>query len=89
MRSLSPQSSRLGVILFAWSWALGAHAGGPARAASPVDFDREIRPILSEHCYACHGPDQKTRKAELRLDRKEDVFRDRAGYAAIVPAQGR
>ncbi|HKI18584.1 MAG TPA: c-type cytochrome domain-containing protein, partial [Isosphaeraceae bacterium] len=66
---------------------MGAYGGNPARAGRPVDFDREIRPILSEHCYACHGPDQKARKADLRLDRKEDAFRDRSGYAVIVPAQ--
>jgi hypothetical protein len=35
----------------------------------PVDFLFEVRPILSEHCYACHGPDDRARKADLRLDR--------------------
>jgi len=87
MRSLNKRRARLGIFLIAWSWIFGTFGGNQARAGRPVDFDREIRPILSEHCYACHGPDEKARKAELRLDRKEDVFRDRSGYAVIVPAQ--
>jgi hypothetical protein len=36
-------------------------------------FDRDVRPILADHCFACHGPDDKARKADLRLDRKESV----------------
>jgi mono/diheme cytochrome c family protein len=87
MRSLGQRTVQLGVMLIAWGWVFVAHGGYSARAASPVDFNREIRPILSEHCYQCHGPDQKARKAELRLDRKEDAFRDRSGYAVIVPGQ--
>ncbi|SVA43902.1 uncharacterized protein METZ01_LOCUS96756, partial [marine metagenome] len=42
-----------------------------------VDFDREVRPILSNHCFACHGPDEKKRKAKLRLDLKEGLFGER------------
>src|SRR5438270_13245364 len=51
-------------------------AGPAARAAAPprVDFDRQIRPLLSDNCYACHGPDDKARKAKLRLDRKQDAL---------------
>src|SRR5580704_8972544 len=51
-----------------------------------IDFDREIRPIFSESCYACHGPDETKRKAGLRLDRKDGAFKElKGGTYAIVP----
>ena len=56
-----------------------------AASAAPVDFQREIRPILSENCFQCHGPDSAARMAGLRLDRKETAFEVRARGAAIVP----
>ena len=62
----------------------GAAAGEPAR---PIDFNREIRPILSNHCFQCHGPDAKKRKGlskPLRLDTEQGAFGDLGGYAAIV-----
>ncbi|MCA9114519.1 MAG: hypothetical protein KDA79_05495, partial [Planctomycetaceae bacterium] len=43
-------------------------------AADPVDFDRDIRPILADACYACHGPDAAQRKADLRLDQKDSAL---------------
>ena len=87
MRLLNQRLSRLGIVITGWIGMLGVVGLNPARAGRPVDFDREVRPILSEHCYQCHGPDQKARKADLRLDRKEDVFRDRSGYAVVVAAK--
>ena len=43
---------------------------------SEVDYNRDIRPIFSENCYACHGPDSNKRKAGLRFDRKQDAFKE-------------
>jgi hypothetical protein len=58
-----------------------------ACCAVPVDFDREVRPIFSENCLRCHGPDAKSREAGLRFDRRDSVFgKLPSGDVAIVPA---
>ncbi|MSU34897.1 MAG: DUF1553 domain-containing protein [Pedosphaera sp.] len=68
------------------SWAIAAHAGG-STSGREVVFNRDIRPILSDNCFQCHGPDLKRRKGKLRLDNSEDARADREGMPALVPGQ--
>lgn len=59
-------------------------------AEPPVDFNREIRPILSNKCFQCHGPDEAERQGGtegLRLDTKAGAFEDLGGYTVIEPGQ--
>jgi len=78
LTSLHPASSFL--ALFAALAATAAHA------AEPLRYNRDIRPILSENCFACHGPDGKQRKSGLRLDLREDALKEaKSGDVAIVP----
>jgi hypothetical protein len=57
----------------------------PAAAVELVDFSREIRPILSRNCLACHGPDEKKREAGLRLDVRQSAIAPRGDHRAILP----
>jgi hypothetical protein len=63
-------------------WCMVAHA-----ADRPIAYDRDVLPILSDNCYKCHGPDEKSRKAHLRLDSKESAFRVEDGTAIIAPGK--
>src|SRR5215204_1532291 len=59
-----------------------------AAAAAPPDFSREVRPVLSRYCFKCHGPDEKARKGELRLDLQAAALAPaESGAAAIIPGQ--
>src|SRR6266487_6437021 len=85
-RSTPPLRWMLAVSLV-WTTVAPASAGSVADLAK-VDFNRDIRPILSEHCYACHGPDEPKRKAGLRLDVQEGAFKLlKSGNHAIVPGK--
>src|SRR5579863_4703607 len=70
------------------SWWVSVHPSASfsqtETPAKPIDFDREVRPILSDTCFACHGPDEKQRMANLRLDETEGLFADRGGYRIIT-----
>jgi hypothetical protein len=58
-----------------------------ASAAEPIDFSRQIMPILADACFRCHGPDAGARKAKLRLDQREGLFRTHDDVTVVVPGQ--
>jgi mono/diheme cytochrome c family protein len=59
-----------------------------AAASRKVDFNHDIRPMLSDNCFACHGPDEKKRKAKLRLDTSDGAVADLGkGVRAVVPGK--
>jgi hypothetical protein len=73
---------RCAPLLATWVAVWVANSQGMAQG---LEFNRDIRPILSDRCYQCHGPDKSHRKAGLRLDLRSSALALRKGRAAIVP----
>ena len=81
-RYLSP----LLALCFLLSVAPWARAADAPPAEAPVDYNRQVRQILSNHCYACHGPDQAQLQAGLRLDKRDAALAAlESGGHAILP----
>src|SRR5262245_12166769 len=75
--------TRLCLILTPATAALAAAAG-----AGEVNYNRDVRPVLAENCFGCHGPDAHGRKASLRLDLAEEAARPaKSGAVAVVPGK--
>jgi mono/diheme cytochrome c family protein len=76
-------------VRFVIAFAMATFASvSSTRAASPpaIDYNRDIRPILAENCFACHGPDANKRKAGLRLDLREGATKSlKGGETAVIP----
>lgn len=79
----TPAPARLAVLLLASATCFALP--GFAALDEPLDFGRDVMPILSANCFACHGADAGNRQAKLRLDRREDAIADRDGLPVIIP----
>lgn len=77
---------KLNTALIALAFAPLALALPSKLAAAPIDFNHDIRPILSENCFACHGPDPEKRKSGMRLDLRDQATKPaKSGDTPIVP----
>ena len=75
------------LVLMASAWpARQASGQAPSDPAATISYNRQIRAILSNNCFKCHGPDARQRKAGLRLDQREEALRPtESGRVVIVP----
>src|SRR5690349_13711382 len=82
------RATRLAVGLVVLFCCIGPAASAEDAVGPAADFSRRIRPILSNYCFKCHGPDEQERKGGLRLDLRDLALKaGDSGKLAIVPGQ--
>jgi mono/diheme cytochrome c family protein len=74
-----------GVLLIAALTSAGTLIAADNKRSSEIEFNRDIRPIFSDKCFTCHGPDQANRKTKLRFDTEAGAKQDLGGRFAILP----
>jgi len=79
----------LGSLVLLIAGVVLAPAQKAAKAPRKIDFNKDIRPILSENCFKCHGPDAKFIKGDLRLSDEKDAKKERDGEFAILPGNAK
>src|SRR5882672_1995737 len=88
MKHRMPALARLTALTLLAVCSIGAALAASAKKQSvtePVDFSSQIRPLISSKCFSCHGPDESSRKAKLRLDLRDEAIKVHKGTRAIVP----
>src|ERR687887_353846 len=84
-RMIAPMLPRIAAVVIG---CMAAASAAAAAEADRVSFNRDVRPIMSDTCFRCHGPDRNARKADMRLDIREEAIKPtRSGRIPIVPGE--
>ncbi len=80
-------NSTVGVFMAMMTILFLISLSSPKRCSSAdeLDFNRDVRPLLADRCYACHGPDEQSRQAGLRLDRRDSAVGTGNKAGPVVP----